>query len=77
MEYALVAVGGLCHTACHTTADQQSHETKTLPAGAWDTTESAGSERLDAGGIRRAHTSPHSYEKLVQMTVYSEHELNE
>jgi hypothetical protein len=77
MEYAMVAVGGLCHTTCHTAADQQCHKTKTLPAGARDMTESAGSERLDAGRIRGAHTSPHSHEKLVQMAVYREHELDE
>ena len=32
MQYALMAVRGLCHTACHTAANQQRDEAEALPA---------------------------------------------
>ena len=59
MQYALMAVRGLCHTACHTAANQQRDEAEALPAEPWYTLELSQYERLDARGVHGAYANPH------------------
>jgi hypothetical protein len=77
MQHALMAVRGLCHTACHTATNQQRDEAETPPAEPWYTSEISRDERLDARGVHGAYARPHPHKPLVQVTMDTEHELDE
>jgi hypothetical protein len=77
MQYALMAVRGLCHTACHTAANQQRDEAEALPAEPWYTLELSQYERLDARGVHGAYANPHPHKPLVQVAMNTEHKLDE
>jgi hypothetical protein len=77
MQHALMTVWGLCHTACHTAADQQGNEAEALPAQPWDTPEISHYECLDAGGVHGTYAHSHPHEPLVQVTMDTEHKLDE
>ena len=65
MQHTLVAVRGLCHTACHTATNQQRDEAEAPPAGPWDTPEISRGKHLDARGVHGAYANPHSHKPLV------------
>ena len=72
-----MAVWGLCHTACHTTTDQERDEAEAPPAEPGYTPEISRDERLDARGIHGAYAYPHPHKPLVQVTMDTEYELDE
>jgi hypothetical protein len=72
-----MAVGGLCHTACHTATNQQRDEAEALPAEPWYTPEISRWERLDTRGVQGAYANAHPHKQLVQVTMYTEHKLDE
>jgi hypothetical protein len=77
MQYALMAVRGLCHTACHTATNQQRDEAEAPPAEPRYTPEISRNERLEARGVYGAYAYPHPHKPLVQVTMDTEHELDE
>jgi hypothetical protein len=72
-----MTVWGLCHTACHTAANQQRHEAEALPAQPWYTPEISRYECLEAGGVYGTYAHSHPHEPLVQVTMDTEHKLDE
>jgi len=77
MQYALMAVRGPCHTACHTATNQQRDEAEAPPTEPWYTLKISCDERLDAHGVHGAYAHPRPHKPLVQVTMHTEHELDE
>jgi hypothetical protein len=77
MQYALMAVWGLCHTTCYTTTNQQRDEAEAPPTEPWNTLKISRNERLDAHGVHGADTYPRPHKPLVQVTMHTEHKLDE
>ncbi len=77
MQHALMAVRGLCRTACHTATNQQRNEAEALPAEPWYTPEISRWERLDTRRVQGAYANAHPHKQLVQVTMYTEHKLDE
>jgi len=77
MQHALMAVRGICHTACHPATNQQRDEAEALPAEPWYTPEISRWERLDTRGVQGANANAHPHKQLVQVTMYTEHKLDE
>jgi hypothetical protein len=71
-----MAVWGLCHTACHTTANQQRNEAEAAPAQPWYTPKISHYERLYARRVHSAYAHTHTHEPLVQMTMDTEQKLD-
>jgi hypothetical protein len=77
MQHALMAVWGLCHMACYTATNQQRDEAKTPPAEPRYIPEISRNERLDTRGVHGAYAYAHPHKPLVQVTMDTEHELDE
>jgi len=72
-----MAVWGLRHTACHTAANQQCDKAEALPAEPWYTPKLSRYEHLEARGVHGAYANPYSHKPLVQVTMDTEHKLDE
>jgi len=77
MQQALMAVRGLCHTAGYTATNQQRNEAEALPAEPWYTPEISRGERFNVCEIHGAYASSYPHKPLVQVTMDTEHELDE
>jgi len=77
MQHALMAVRGLCHTACHTATNQQRDEAKAPPAQPWDASEFSRDERFDVRVVHGTDAHSHPHKPLVQVTMDTEQKLDE
>jgi len=77
MQHALMTVWGLCHTAGHDATNQQRDEAKAPPAEPRYIPEISRDERLDACGVHGAYAYPRPQKPLVQVTMDTEHKLDE
>jgi len=72
-----MAVRGLCHTAGHNATNQQRDEAEAPPAEPRYIPEISRDQRLDARGVHGAYAYPHPHKPLVQVTMDTEHKLDE
>jgi len=77
MQYALMAIRGFCHTACHTATNQERNEAEDAPAEPRYTPKISRGERFDAHKVHGAYANPYSHKPLVQVTVDTEQKLDE
>ena len=77
MQHALMAVRGLCHTAGHHAPNQQRDEAEAPPAEPRDISEISRDKCLDACGVHSADAYPRPHKPLVQVTMDTEHKLDE
>ena len=77
MQHALMAVRGLCHTAGHTATDQQRDEAEAPPAEPRYIPKISRNECLEACGVHSAYAYPRPHKPLVQVTMDTEHKLDE
>jgi hypothetical protein len=77
MQHTLMAVWGRCYATGYDAADQQRDEAEALPAEPCYTTEVSCYERLEARGVHSAYANPHPHNPQTQVTMDTEHKLDE
>jgi hypothetical protein len=77
MQHPLMAIWSLCYTTCYTTANQQRDKAKAAPAESWYTPEISRYECLKMRRVHSTYAYTHSHEPLVQVTMDTEHKLDE